>query len=360
MIQSATIAIAINRQSGDALIAGPLPPGITASPYNPLTGTLTLTGSATLAAYQTALHQVVFDTTSTSTADRIIQVTVNDGTSDSNVGTTYMHVVVPPPNVPPALDLDANDSTTTGANYLTVFTDGGPPVAVVDTDVSVVDNDSPTLASATVTLTNPQALDSLTFTGPAPGSIIVSGSGGSVITLTGAASADDYEAALQQIRFNTTAPSTETRIIDVVVNDGTAASNIAHAIIEVVEDNASAPTVDLDGDNSTLPGTSYRTTFTENGPPVAIADTDTLVGDPDIGSTTLASATITLTSPQIGDLLTATLPLPGGIIASAYDPVTGTLTLSNVASFTDYETSARLATLRLRGSASSKLSSTMA
>ncbi len=123
-----------------------------------------------------------------------------------------------------------------------------------------------------------------------------------------------------------------------VVNDGTAASNIAHAIIEVVEDNASAPTVDLDGDNSTLPGTSYRTTFTENGPPVAIADTDTLVGDPDIGSTTLASATITLTSPQIGDLLTATLPLPGGIIASAYDPVTGTLTLSNVASFADYET----------------------
>ena len=78
------------------------------------------------------------------------------------------------------------------------------------------------------------------------------------------------------------------------------------------------------------------TTFTENGPLVAIADTDTLIGDPDIGS--IASATITLTNPQIGDLLTATLPLPGGITASAYDPVTGTLTLSNVASFADYET----------------------
>ena len=122
-----------------------------------------------------------------------------------------------------------------------------------------------------------------------------------------------------------------------VVNDGTAASNIAHAIVEVTQVNNSAPTLDLDGDNSTLPGTSYRTTFTENGTPVAIADTDTLIGDPDIGST-IASATITLKNPQIGDLLAATLPLPGGITASAYDPVTGTLTLSNVASFADYET----------------------
>ena len=72
------------------------------------------------------------------------------------------------------------------------------------------------------------------------------------------------------------------------------------------------------------------------GAPVPIADIDTLITDTD--STTLASATITLTNPQAGDLLTATLPLPGGITASAYDPVTGTLTLSNVASFADYET----------------------
>ena len=123
-----------------------------------------------------------------------------------------------------------------------------------------------------------------------------------------------------------------------VVNDGTAASNIAHAIVEVTQVDSSAPTLDLDGNNSTLPGTNYHTTFTENGTAVAIADTDTLIGDPDIGSTTLASATITLTNPQVGDLLTATLPLPGGITASAYNPATGTLTLSNVASFADYET----------------------
>ncbi len=171
-----------------------------------------------------------------------------------------------------------------------------------------------------MTLTNPQALDSLTFNGPAPGSIIVSGSGTSVITLTGAASAADYQTALQQITFDNTGanPSTETRIIDVVVNDGTAASNTAHAIVEVTQVNNSAPTVDLDGNNSTVPGTNYHTTFTENGAPVAIADTDTLITDPD--STTLASATITLTNPQAGDLLAVSGALPGGITASSYNP----------------------------------------
>ena len=130
-----------------------------------------------------------------------------------------------------------------------------------------------------------------------------------VLTLTGTASLAAYQAALQQITFANTGtnPSTETRIIDVVVNDGTVASNLAHAIVAVTQVNNSAPTLDLDGNNTTLPGTSYSTTFTENGPPVAIADTDTLIGDPDIGGA-IASATITLTNPQTGDLLTVTLP----------------------------------------------------
>ena len=337
-IQSATITIEINRQSGDALIAGPLPPGITASSYNPFTGILTLTGSATLAEYQTALHQVVFDTTSISIADRIIQVTVNDGTADSNVGTTYMHVVVPPPNVPPALDLDADDSTTTGANYLTVFRDGDPPVAVVDTDVSVVDNDSPSLASATVTLTNGDPLGSLTFNGTAPGIINVVGSGTHVITLTGAASAADYQTALRQITFNNTDtnPSTETRVIDIVVNDGAGNSNTAQALIQVEVVNNSAPVLDLDfNDSSGSFQSTFRNAFTENGAPVPIADVDTSITDAD--SSTLLSATITLANPQTGDLLTVIGVLPGTITTAGYDPGTGILTLTGSGTPDQYE-----------------------
>ena len=216
-----------------------------------------------------------------------------------------MHVVSPP-NVPPALDLDADNSTIGGANYLTAFTDGGPAVAIVDTDVLIIDSDDTELTSATVTLTNPDTDDVLTFNGTPPAGITaflydpLTG----ILTLTGTASLAAYQTALQQITFNNTGtnPSTETRIIDVVVNDGTAASNLAHAIIQVVQVN-NAPVVDLDADNSTVDGTSFRTTFTENGAPVPIADIDTLITDAD--STTLASATITLTDPQAGDLLAA-------------------------------------------------------
>ena len=279
---------------------------------------------------------MVFNTTSTSTADRIIEVTVNDGTFDSNVGTTLMHVVA---NVPPALNLDADSSTIGGVDYLTAFTDGGPAVAIVDTDVLITDSDDTELTSATVTLTNPDTDDVLVFNGTPPPGITASlyDPLTGILTLTGTASLAAYQTALRQITFDNTGttPSTDTRIIDVVVNDGTAASNLAHAIIHVAQVN-NAPVVDLDADDSTVDGTSFLATFTEGGAPIPIADIDTLITDTD--STTLASATITLTDPQAGDLLAASGALPGGIMASSYDPGTGILTLSDVASFADYET----------------------
>ena len=160
-------------------------------------------------------------------------------------------------NDPPALDLDANNSTTLGANYLTGFTDGGLAVEVVDTDVLITDADDTDISSATVTLTNSDTADVLVFNGAPPAGISAStyDAGTHVLTLSGTASLAAYQAALQQITFDNTgtSPSTETRIIDVVVNDGTADSNLAQSIIEVTEVNALAPVVDLDAlDNSTV------------------------------------------------------------------------------------------------------------
>ena len=63
----------------------------------------------------------------------------------------------------------------------------------------------------------------------------MSGSGTTAITLTGSASRAAYETALEQITFNNTGtnPTSDTRVIDVVVNDGIANSNTAHAIVEI-------------------------------------------------------------------------------------------------------------------------------
>jgi hypothetical protein len=347
-LASAMITLGINRQPDDVLsINGTLPGGITASGYDPNTGVLTLTGAATPAAYQTALRQVVYSNTSATpfTGDRVIEVTVNDGTVTSNIARTFMHVVGVE-NIPPALNLDADSSTTGGADYLASFTEGGPPIAITDTDVSIVDSDSPTLVSATITLTNPQANDVLNFSGFPPSGITASSYDPvtGVLELAGIASLADYQTALRQITFENTGtnPTSDTRIIEVVVNDGTAPSNTANAIIEVVEVNNNAPTLDLDQDDSTAPGTTYRATFTENGAAVTIADIDTTITD--IDSATLASARITLTNAQTGDLLAISGTLPAGITPSIYDPVTGTLTLSGTASLADYQ--AALAQIR--------------
>ena len=311
---------------------------VTAGPGVSGNGSASVTITGTAAQINAALAGLAYTGNLNFNGADTLTVVTSDGTATD---TDIIAITVNPVNDAPALNLDADSSTTGGVDYLTAFTDGGPAVAIVDTDVLITDSDDIELTSATVTLTNPDTNDVLLFNGAPPAGITASlyDPVTGILTLTGTASLAAYQAALQQITFANTGtnPSTETRIIDVVVNDGTVASNLAHAIVEVTQVNNSAPTLDLDGNNTTLPGTSYSTTFTENGPPVAIADTDTLIGDPDIGGA-IASATITLTNPQIGDLLTATLPLPGGITASAYDPVTGTLTLSNVASFADYET----------------------
>ena len=66
-------------------------------------------------------------------------------------------------------------------------------------------------------------------------------------------------------------PTTTNRSITFVANDGALDSNVAVATVFIgaVGDR---PELDLDADNSSgVSGTGYRTDFTENAPPVAIA-----------------------------------------------------------------------------------------
>ena len=100
-----------------------------------------------------------------------------------------------------------------------------------------------------------------------------------------------------------------------------------------------AATLDLDANNSAgIGGSGYQTTFTEGAAAVAIADADTAIID---DGTTVASATITLTNHQAGDLLSVSGGLPGGIVASAYDAGTGVLTLTGSTTLANYQTALR-------------------
>ena len=96
---AATITLT-NAKAGDILaINGSLPEGISASMNSSTVGLIkvTLTGSATKADYDAAIHQVVFSTTpNPDTRDRIIAVVTTDGLANSNVATSVIHVSTQP------------------------------------------------------------------------------------------------------------------------------------------------------------------------------------------------------------------------------------------------------------------------
>ena len=159
-----------------------------------------------------------------------------------------------PTSAPPQLDLDQSAS---GIGFVTAFTEGGAAAPVVDTDVLISDSDSGTMASARIVLTNAKADDALAISGPLPagisGAIDTSVSGQITVTLTGSASLTSYQTALRQVVFANSGdnPDTTSRIITIVVNDGTADSPIAQATISVA--SVSEPTQvrnDFDGDGN--------------------------------------------------------------------------------------------------------------
>ena len=87
-IESATITIN-GVESGDLLNVGSLPSGITASSYDSVSGTITLSGTATLSAYQDAIRAIQYSNDgSTTNTSRSIDVVVNDGDNNSAVATT--------------------------------------------------------------------------------------------------------------------------------------------------------------------------------------------------------------------------------------------------------------------------------
>jgi hypothetical protein len=139
------------KDSRDLLtVNGSLPAGIVATAYDPAKGILKLEGQASHADYETAIRQVEFSTTDAPNQTKVILVVVYDGKGWSKDGTAFIHVSLPA--APPALDLDANDSTTGGADATTTYTVGGAAQSITDVDVLITDVDSTTIQSARINI----------------------------------------------------------------------------------------------------------------------------------------------------------------------------------------------------------------
>ena len=177
-----------------------------------------------------------------------------------------------------------------GTNSETTFTEGQAGVSIAD-QLTVTDADSPTLQGAKVTLTNAQDADTLVVGSPNANIAVTTATvnGQIVLTLTGAATAAEYEAVIKSITFQNSSqdPSVADRTITITVNDGQNDSVPVTGIVHVVAVN-DAPTVSF-----------TSTEYTENGAAQALVG-NLQIGDVDGGQ--LSGAKITVTGVQAEDL----------------------------------------------------------
>ncbi|MEH1808855.1 beta strand repeat-containing protein [Nostoc sp.] len=291
--------------------------GITGS-YNSSTGVLSLTGSSTIASYQTALRSVTYSNSSDNPnlTPRTISFIVNDGAVNSTAVTRNINITA------------VNDAPITIAtNSALVYTENA--ITAIDLGIIVSDVDSLNLVSATVSITSgfTSAQDTLAFTNQNG----ITGSYNSttgVLTLTGSATVANYQTALRSITYTNSSdnPSTTTSTVSFVVNDGTANSAAVTRNINITAVN-DAPVATAT--NSALPYTENATTVIDSG--ITVSDLD---------SANLASATVSIINGFVSAQDTLAFTNQNGIIGS-YNSNTGILTLTGSATVANYQTALR-------------------
>ena len=311
--------------TGDVLSATTSGTGITQTftPGSPGTpGTLTLSGSDSVANYQTVLRSVTYNNTAPGgpgVTSETANVVANDGSLDS----TPIAVATITINTPPVVDLNG---AAGGTGFTSSWT-GGPAVNIADANATVAD-DGGTLASIKVVLNSPHTGDVLAAT--TVGSITQSFVN-NTLTLSGSDSVANYQTVLRSVTYNNTAggPGVTSETANVVANDGSLDSTpIAVATINI----NTPPVVDLNG---AAGGITFTSSWTGSAV-VNIADSTATVID-DGG--TLASMKVELNSPHTGDVLSATTV---GSITQSF--VNNTLTLSGTDTVANYQSVLRSVT----------------
>ncbi|MFT3858310.1 MAG: DUF4347 domain-containing protein [Aquabacterium sp.] len=317
---SASIQITGNYAQGQDVLAFTNQSGITGS-WNAANGMLTLSGAASLSAYQAALRTITYANTSDnpSTATRGVSINLHEGNGS---GTLTRAISVAAVNDAPVLS-----TSPTPQAYST-----GDGATAIDPALALTDADNTQIQSATVRITGNYANgeDNLLFTNQSG----ITGSWNSftgTLTLSGAATVADYQAALRSVQYNNTPfglPSYAMRTVTFQVNDGSTTATATRQIDILM--NNDAPTL-------TVTGTPLN--YAENA--TVIVDSALTVTDPD--TTGPSQATVSLGSTYVAgqDVLAYTGP---SSITSTWDATTGTLTLVGAGSVADLEAALRSVT----------------
>lgn len=286
MLTGATVRITTGYINGEDVLLFANANGITGV-FDPTTGTLTLSGTASVANYQTALRSVQYLNVNPTPAlgSRTVTFTATDGiTTGASV------------DKPLAITAAPVITTSTGA---TPFIEGGGAVAI-DSALTVTDPDSTMVTGATVQIgggyVNGQ--DVLLFTN-ANGITGTFDPTTGTLTLTGTASLADYQSALRSVTYNNSSNflGIETRTITFRASDNTGFGPPASKTISIAGSNQ--PPV------NTVPPSLVGSEDT----PLAI--TGISIADPD-GNAATFSVTLSVTQGR----LTVNTAVAGGLTAA--------------------------------------------
>ncbi len=229
-VDSASVQITGNYQNSEDTLSFINQNGITCG-WNKEKGKLTLTGSSSLANYQTALRSIKYWNTSVSpnTSIRTISFTVNDGEANSNISARQINII-PINNVPMLAGLEKTSL---------IFTENDTAKIITNT-IEITDVDDTNIDSAVVLISRNyrKNQDSLNFTNQIGiTGLWIADSG--KIKLTGSASLMNYQSALRCIKYLNTseAPDTSTRKLSFVINDGDVDSDTLKREIKIISVN---------------------------------------------------------------------------------------------------------------------------
>ena len=318
-----------------------------------VSGSVAVTGGlVTLNANQT----LTFTPTPGFTGDATFAYGISDGNGGSDVANATISVL---PGVPPLLDLDGNDSYPTPSAANSVGVTGGYNHSTGSISWSsdwVEGGDDASATGGSVKIVTDGGREVLEVSGSNKSierTVDLSGNSYGILSfeyrrvgLSGSSDFVTVEVSADGVTF------TEIGSFRGPADDGSYAtfnadisgfiSSTTTIRLSTAPTFTNAEAVRIDSVSVTVsnPLTGYQGDFTENGSAVPIGATTgagvLLVSDGSV--TDLDQVSVRIVGSELGDVLSIQGALPGGITASSYDSVTGTLTLSGVASLSNYQT----------------------
>ncbi|MBF0182198.1 MAG: DUF4347 domain-containing protein, partial [Magnetococcales bacterium] len=334
-IAGATIQITGNFITSEDILSFTDQAGITGS-WNAATGTLTLSGTASKAAYQTALRSITYQNTNSdnpSVATRTVTFSVTD-TNSNGEGTGALTTTATRDIAIAAV----NDAPGVTATVAPLAVTEGDAATILDGGISLADVDDANIAGATIQITGNfiTSEDILSFTDQAG----ITGSWNAAtgaLTLSGTASKAAYQAALRSITYqntNSDNPSVATRTVTFSVTDTNSNGEGTGALTTTAtRDIAIAAVNDAPGVTATVAPLAVT-----EGDAATILDGGISLADVDDAN--IAGATIQITGNFITSEDVLSFTDQAGITGS-WNAATGTLTLSGTASKAAYQAALR-------------------